>query len=93
MTRIQEYHKGCLHRNSQEDLQKLAKDIFAHGEIEKVEHHSYSTNNPTQAPDGEFVHVMSGSVCYVVKAEGFPCCFYVHMSGTTVTSITERIDY
>ncbi len=93
MTLIQEYSTSSLYRNSQEDLQKLAKGIFAHGKIEKVEHHGYSTNNPTQSPDGEFVHVKSGSVCYVVTAEGFPCTYYIHMRGTTVSSITERIDY
>ena len=79
--------------NSQEDLQRLAKNIFTNGTIQKVDHHSYSTNNPAQAKDGEFVSVNNGSICYVVVAEGFPCTYYVHMMGTTVTDITEMLEY
>lgn len=92
MTRIKEYN---THRanNSQEDLQRLAKDIFANGKIQEVTHHAYQTNNPAQSKDGEFVSVEYGSLCYIVTAEGFPLKYYIHMRGTTVTNITEMIDY
>lgn len=79
--------------NSQKDLQMLARNIFANGTIQEVTHHIYSTNNPAQSKDGEFVAVESGSLCYVVTAEGFPVKYYINMIGTTVTNITERIDY
>jgi hypothetical protein len=92
MKHIKNYNLYNAH-NSQEDLQRLAKDIFANGTIQSVNHHSYSTNNPAQAKDGEFVGVESGSICYVVTAEGFPCTYYVNMMGTTVTNITEMLEY
>ena len=92
MKHITRYNTYNAH-NSQEDLQKLAKSIFANGKIESVNHHAYSTNNPAQAKDGEFVGVNYGSVCYVVTAEGFPCTYYINMMGTTVNDITEMLEY
>ena len=86
-------YNTCNAHNSQEDLQYLAKQIFANGKIQKVTHHAYSTNNPAQSKDGEFVSVEDGRIAYTVTSEGFPAEYVIQMTGTTVTSITEMIEY
>ena len=92
MMHIKEYNTYNA-RNSQEDLQRLAKNIFANGKIQSVTHHSYSTDKPKQSKDGDFVVVEDGSLAYTVTAEGFPIKYVIQMKGTTVTSITELLDY
>lgn len=84
-TIIQEYN--TRHHNSQESLQRLAEDIFSNGTVVEVIHHRSSVTHP----DGTNYSYANGSVCYVVRREGFPQDYFISMSGLKVTNITERI--
>lgn len=92
MTEITEYNTYTKH-NTQEDLQRLATNIFAFGKITEINHFIYTTNNPAQGGNNEqFAAIKDGGVCYTIEADGFPCKFYIHMTGFTVTNITEQIE-
>lgn len=91
MTKITEYNVSTKH-NTQEELQRLAKEIFAFGKITNTNHFVYTTTNPEQGGSHENPAAINyGGVCYEVETEGFPVKFYIHMSGFTVTNITEEI--
>lgn len=93
MTKITEYNTFSKH-NTQEELQQLAKQIFAFGKITDTNHFCYTTTNPDQGGCGEApAAIKYGGVCYTVKSESFPVKYYIHMSGFTVTNITEEITY
>lgn len=94
MTEITTYSKAPEQRNKQDELQRLAKQIFTYGKIEEVIHHNYSTNDPEQTKNSgkEFVNVCNGSACYVVGCEGMPVKFYIQMRGFIVTCITELVE-
>ncbi len=93
MPKITEYNIYSKH-NTQEELQRLAKQIFAESKITGTNHFSYTTTDPVQGGSHEApAEITYGGVCYMVEAEGFPVKYYVHMSGFTVTNITEEIAY
>ena len=87
MTEITEYNVSTKH-NTQEELQRLAKEIFAFGKITKTNHFVYTTTNSKQNGSYENPEIINyGGVCYEVEAEGFPVKFYIHISGFTVMNI------
>ena len=78
--------------NTQEELQKLARDIFQYGAIKEVHHHGYSTNRDCE--NGEMRHVRDGSLCYEVEGmEGTTTRFFIHMRGCRVTEIIEEMNF
>lgn len=92
MKKITEYNVLSKH-NKQEELQQLAKQIFAFGKITDTNHFGYITTAPEQGGSHENPAAIEyGGICYTVEAEGFPAKYYIHMSGFTVTNITEVID-
>lgn len=82
---------------TQEDVNSLAKQVFANGKLVKVHHNGYSTNNPEQIQhalgqeDKDMVFVKTGNVCYEVVSEILPVKFFVHTQGTAIIEIIEVI--
>lgn len=80
--------KGGL---KQEEMQDLAKKIFAMGKIKKAFHQGYGTNCPDQTHGDEWINVLDGGVAYDVECDGLPVSFVIHMTGFEVTEIIEKI--
>jgi hypothetical protein len=92
-TQITEYRdrawwKGGLR---QEELQALARKIFANGKITDVFHQSYGTNDKATTHGDEWASVQNGGVAYTVEKEGFPVKYVIHMDGYEVSEIIEMI--
>ena len=92
MTRTTRYDTWTNH-NTQDELQKLAGDIFQYGTITEVIHHGYSTNRNNGA-DGEMEHIKNGSLCYMVEGlKGSNTRYWIHTQGCRVAEIIEEITY
>lgn len=92
MTRTTHYNTWTK-RNTQEELQKLAENIFQHGTITEVVHHGYSTNRNTGA-GGEMEHILDGGLCYLLEGlKGTNTRYWIHMRGCRVTEIIEELKY
>jgi hypothetical protein len=86
MVKVAHYMKSS--GNGQDELQGFAKNIFAHGEIEEVVHHSAASFTP----GGERTDRYTGTMAIVVKHEGFPIKYTVHMTpGFRVFEIIEEV--
>ena len=86
------HYNTYSNRNTQEELQKLAGDIFQYGTIIEVHHHSYGTNRDSE--NGEMRQVRDGGLCYEVEGlKGSNTRYYIHTRGYRVTEIIEETNY